>query len=373
MGVVSASDYPAEMLKYVEPGHCPNLSSDAANIGPARTCSPPPWSPVGTEYWEQFRALSGLLRNAPDRPSSGITEVISLLLGVSADAYLDSISIEGERKRAQAQIQSLEHEVGLNIYEFVEQFADAAAFSEFAKKHVCSTPYGGDGDLRVYPASSVIRQDRRTLTTSATATTLVTGKPVALGIATDPQAWEWSSDVIKRACYVRDPFGSDAQSLSEPLGMGFEGFRLLKEDAVFAWGRRSDERSSFSNVLNVEHKVAHPGPRSAKDQHQVLAVPQYRQFCSVGPPFRWTATQSRIHEGQAGRAGHLAGDLAQTFAFQRPHALRRCPGTAGPGPDVELSGAGSPDLVGRERGLQHVGPRIFRACGASSRQRDADR
>jgi hypothetical protein len=256
-GDVSANGYPAEMLKHVEPGSISELVERRRQYRAGANVFAAAMVAGRDGYWDQFRALTGLLKNTSE--SRGITEVTTLLMGVSADDYLRSLSIEAERERAQAQIQSLEREVGLNIYEFVEQFADAAAFSEYAKKHVCSTAYEGHGDLRVYPASSVIRQDRRTLTTSATATTLVKGKSVALGIATDPQAWGWSSDVIKQACYVRDPFGSDAKHQSEPLGMGFEGVRLLKEDAVFSWGRRSDERSSFSNVLNVEHKVAHQG------------------------------------------------------------------------------------------------------------------
>ena len=185
----SGSNYPAEIRQHVEPGSLPQLVERRRQYRAGANVFAAALVACRDGHWNQFLGLSDLLRSTPDRASLGITEVTQLLMGVSADEFLDSMSREEERHRAQAQIRSLEREVGLNIYGFVEQFADAAALSEFAKSHVCPTAYSGTGHLVVYPASSVVRQDRRTLTTSATATTLVTGRPVALAIATDPQAW----------------------------------------------------------------------------------------------------------------------------------------------------------------------------------------
>jgi len=279
-------NYPVEMLSYIEPGSLAALVQRrryyraGANLFAAALVA------CRDGYWDQFDGLSLLLK----KPSGlGISEVTSLLMRVSADECLDNMSKLTERERSQTQIRCLEREVGLNIYDFVEQLADAAAFYRFANEYICPTGFAHDGGLLVFPASSVIRQDRRTLTTSATATTLVSGKPVALGIAMDPQAWGWSSDVIGQTCYVRDPFtleepfpSSQGQhTASEPLGLGFDGVRFLKEDAVFAWGPRSDERSSFNNVLNVRHRVAHPGL-----EEQRISV-EFSLCRSIGSSVMW--------------------------------------------------------------------------------------
>ena len=116
----------------------------------------------------------------------------NLTLGMTAPDYLDRISSSPEQRAlARRQVERLECDVGLNIYDFVDELADGAAFDQFSKDYLRNPP-PATGSLTVFPVSSIIRQDSKTLLTTATVTTLVRGEFATLRRVVDPQWWSVS-------------------------------------------------------------------------------------------------------------------------------------------------------------------------------------
>lgn len=208
-------------------------------------------------YSQQFDALTRVLAEETGARRPGFSTVTALMLGRTAPEYLAQVaSSDQQRRRARTQLERLEGDVGLNLYDFVEELADAAAFQQFAQDYLLE-PSPGAGSLTVFPVSSVIRQDSRTLLTNATVTTLVQGDFATLCTVADPQMWSRSSDVIRVAQYVADAF--DLSPVHEeaipPVGTGFPGTRLLNEKAELSWGENDDQQGVFRNVLNIRHRV----------------------------------------------------------------------------------------------------------------------
>jgi hypothetical protein len=259
-------DYPSELEDYIVPGSLSYLRQlrreyrAGANIFAAALVA------CRDGFWRQFAALLKVMQEESSAAPLGFSSVTSLTLGMTAPDYLDRISSSPhQRELARRQVERLECDVGLNIYDFVDELADAAAFDRFSKAYLRHPPPAG-GSLTVFPVSSIVRQDSKTLLTTATVTTLVQGEFATLCRVVDPQWWSRSSDVIQHAAYVSDPFSlaSVRSSRLPPLGAGFTGTRLLDEAAVMSWGENNDQQGSFRNVLNIQHTVG--------DQDQFIDV-----------------------------------------------------------------------------------------------------
>jgi hypothetical protein len=194
------------------------------------------------EQWADFRRLKELIARQSqesDEPSM-FDAAASEALGMSTQELLDTLPEDRDaRREARNEIAKLEDEVGLNIYDFVEEFADAVAFEQF-----WPTP---EGRPLVYPASSVIRQDTSTLTTTATVTTLVRGPFEMLVRAVDPRYWPLASDVMKSTCYVEDALTLTrvAPDVESPPPA------LLEETCELSWGSDGGI-STFNQVLVIE-------------------------------------------------------------------------------------------------------------------------
>jgi hypothetical protein len=158
--------------------------------------------------WAQARA-------EPDTVGS-FSQAAEGILGRPAPDYLDAMTRSGWEAAA-GQVAKLEREVGLNLYGFTEEFADAVAYVTFAKDSMDSSKDGsedrgwglGRRGATVYPVSTVIQQEAASLVTSATATTVVEGDFGTLCRAVDRRCWCLCSDVIKRTKVVVGPFDLD--------------------------------------------------------------------------------------------------------------------------------------------------------------------
>jgi hypothetical protein len=195
---------------------------------------------------ELERALKALEASRSTRRDglSFSDNVTQSTMGHAPDVVLHLLA-EDDWDRTAEGLRRLERDVGLDLNVFVRDMADAVAMLEcgFDDTKAATT---------VYPVSSVIRQDSRTLTTTATVTTLVRGDFDVLRRAVDPQGWALASDVISRARYISDPF--TLSPLAEPPepGSGSGARMLLEEDATMSWGANGDRQNSFHNVLRID-------------------------------------------------------------------------------------------------------------------------
>jgi hypothetical protein len=203
--------------------------------------------------WAEFEDLQRLLAEQAKRTANGndICGATALTLGQSAPDFLRTLTDSGDRERVSDQVAKLEDEVGLDLRDFVEEFADAAAFMEYAE-NTAPRP-AGPGGVTVYPVSSVIRQNTRTLATTATVTTIVKGDFDTLCTALDPRNWPLGNDVVTRTRYVGDSFLRTPVSEDEwpPTGEGYAEARYLEETAELMWGGDPSQRASFENVLLI--------------------------------------------------------------------------------------------------------------------------
>lgn len=250
--------YPRELLEYLPLERQEELSRlrrdyrSGGNLFAAAmvACRDNDWEQV-----EEIRKITVARRGKHDFSRA----IAPLFDNKSAPELLTSWSAPQTRQGHATQIRNLEAEVGMNIHDFILQFADAAAFQVFSRK----TSLGGgpvvtgETALTVLPVTSVVAQNTATLATKATVTTIVTGEFEQLRRVTDPLAWACSSDVVQSCRYVADPF-PDSGAAAAPqgeLGMGFDGARLLEEQASLSWGEGNDQHASFHNILRVQHSV----------------------------------------------------------------------------------------------------------------------
>ncbi|MDN5762277.1 MAG: hypothetical protein L0H41_08180 [Microlunatus sp.] len=222
--------------------------------------------------WPQFQAILEVLTRDEVTDRMGFASVTELMFGQPPRQYLASMvgavnrgSGEQQWKRASKQIARLEDEVGLSIYDFVEDLASAVAFQKFV---VETDDADGDHPLTVFPVSSRIFQDTDELWTSATVTTLAKGDFETFCRVTEPSLWSRSSDVITKSSYVEDPFSLvPAPPSTAPLDNGED--RLLYEEAAISWGRDQSRQSVFRNVLNVARSVR-AGPADAESSIDIV-------------------------------------------------------------------------------------------------------
>jgi hypothetical protein len=214
--------------------------------------------------WEEFEQLQSLLDEQVKKRSDGdrdISSATAATLGQAAPDFLQSLTTSQDRARVSDQVAKLEDEVGLSLRDFVEEFADAAAFMEFNEAQ--GLPSVGSERVTVYPVSSVIRQNARTLATTATVTTVVRGDFDTLRVAVDPRNWPCGNDVVTATRFVTDPFLRTpvAEDASLLPGDGCHGcrrtgarcreFHFLEETAVLSWGGDPSQHATFENVLSV--------------------------------------------------------------------------------------------------------------------------
>ena len=95
------------------------------------------------------------------------------------------------------------------------EFADTVAFFQTWDAMPARKPAG---KLTVYPTASVVVQDAETLTTTATATTLVMTKDFdRITDTIEPSHWARESDVFQRSRYVMDDSaGAPMRSRARP-------------------------------------------------------------------------------------------------------------------------------------------------------------
>jgi hypothetical protein len=171
-----------------------------------------------------------------------------LALGMDVMEFLESLHTGAKDSAlAREQIRKLEDEIGLGLYDFVEEFADAIAFATFWQAPA-------DTAL-VYPASSVICQNTSTLTTTATVTTLIKGDFATLCRSMDPQCWMLASDVMTATYYVADRFTLE-RAQRPPAGTPLTEPMLLAESCAISWGENGNS-STFDQVLWIDKFHAH--------------------------------------------------------------------------------------------------------------------
>lgn len=201
--------------------------------------------------WHQAQALVKLIEasGADRKDAFGISYVMEVALGLRAPDMIGQL--RGLDGRAERQLQLLEDEVGLDLLTFVTELADAVAFVDAAQE---MEGLGAARGSRVYPVSSMIRQDSGSLTTMSTVTTLVTTEFDKLVTALDPRNWARGSGVIRSTGFLRDPFNVETLPEEEipPIGAGIESPALLHEDVHLTWGGGRGQEARFENVLWID-------------------------------------------------------------------------------------------------------------------------
>jgi hypothetical protein len=203
--------------------------------------------------WPEAETLTGRLEDQADGESveAQFTQNTELVLGRQAHDFLWWLIHEDRRERTVDELARLQAEVGLNLYDFVEDFTDAVAFADFSR--------GVNGaPMRALNSSCVVRQDTNTLTTTATVTALVNTNFELLARAIDPLCWPRCSDVIKRTDYVEGPFDLSPKAYETKPGQGFETSRYLFEDVEVYWGDEQIQTGRFRNVLRIDKFVVKP-------------------------------------------------------------------------------------------------------------------
>ena len=206
--------------------------------------------------WPEAEQLADRVEGqAGSKDDPPFTDMSQSLLGMTAGAFLRWVLRDEQRKaRIWEELRKLEEEVGLNLSEFVEDFADAVAFANF-REQCGARP-------TMLTSSSVIRQNANTLTTTATVTALVENKFNVLVNALDPLGWSKCSDVIEKTEYLKDPFDLTSRRDDTRLGQGFGDCRFLFEQVGINWGNDEDQIAEFRNVLAIDKFSVHPDLKS---------------------------------------------------------------------------------------------------------------
>jgi hypothetical protein len=171
-------------------------------------------------------------------------------LGAAAGEYVGRIGAAGEdgRRKIAASLCRLQDEVGLSLPEFVAEFADTVAFFQTWDDAGARKPAG---KLTVYPAASVVVQDADTLTTTATATTLVMTKDFdRLTDTIEPSHWARESDVFLRSRYVTDDSAGAPKTVARS-STGHEATELLEEQVIVTSGVDPAPVAEFHNVIKI--------------------------------------------------------------------------------------------------------------------------
>jgi hypothetical protein len=201
------------------------------------------------ERWPEADALADLLeQEAGDEGFQAAEEfntTSASVLGRKAPDFLRWLVEPDRQGRTAEDLRRLQAEVGLNLYDFVEDFADTVAFADFKREL--------EAPDTLLTSSCIVRQDTNTLTTTATATTLVQTTFDVLRRSIDPLGWPDCSDVIQEKRYVAGAFDLSTVGEDRALGQGYKGEpRLLFEKVGVQWGLDDVQTGEFQNVLTVD-------------------------------------------------------------------------------------------------------------------------
>jgi hypothetical protein len=261
--------------------------------------------------WDEVGDLRHLLdgRAAGSRP------------GQAAQTMLAAMLQPRDGARVGQQLARLEEEVGLGIGELAEALADAVAFAN-GTGALGLWRSAGQGPT-VNPVAAVVRQDARTLTTTAVATTVVQGELDALGRTIDPRCWPRSSEVVQTARLVGDAFALDPLPVDRvpAIGQGWDGARLLEETAAISWGGHASQQAWFHNVLRID--------RFSVDHRLATIDLEFSLSRSIDSRVLWDKRAGGIvlDEGSvrvrplAGHGWRVTGTKTLRFADRTPSAL----------------------------------------------------
>lgn len=164
------------------------------------------------------------------------------------DFLSDIADKRGETAAREAErLSKLSVEVGLPLTTFMEEFANAVAFTR-------SLPTSAGGAaLTVLPTSSVTVQDARSLLTTITVTALVKTQDFrALCVGMDPQCWSMCSQAFKDSTYIDSSDYRPRPRRPDRVGRTFSSSpRLLEERVRIVWGISKQEIGYFHNLLNI--------------------------------------------------------------------------------------------------------------------------
>jgi hypothetical protein len=200
--------------------------------------------------WPEAEALADRFEDQADSgplEAQQFTQDTELVLGRQAHDFLKWLTDRDRQDRTFEELRKLQAEVGLNLYDFVEDFTDAVAFASFSKGRP-----GAPEKVRALTSSCVVRQDTNSLTTTATVTALVDTKFELLARAIDPLCWDNCSDVIKKTEYVEGPFDLSKKAYRTEPGQGFKKRRYLFENVQVSWGDEQIQTGTFENVLRID-------------------------------------------------------------------------------------------------------------------------
>jgi hypothetical protein len=201
--------------------------------------------------WPEADVLANLLEEQAGDDGFQATQEFNTtaasVLGRKAPDFLRWLVEPDRQGRTAEDLCRLQAEVGLNLYDFVEDFADTVAFADF-KRELEAPP-------TLLTSSCIVRQDTNTLTTTATATTLVQTTFDVLRRSIDPLGWPKCSDVIRETKYVAGAFDLSAvEEEGRALGQGYDDDdpQLLFEKVGVQWGLDEVQTGEFQNVLTID-------------------------------------------------------------------------------------------------------------------------
>lgn len=179
--------------------------------------------------------------------------------------------------RPSEQVTRLESEIGLSIQQLTGNLADIMSFS--VGRGFAWSPSA----IQVYPVSTIVSQDTRSLATTATVTTIVRGHFSDLVRGIEPANWQDFTDIIEESVFVDGPLTLNAQE-------GLTGFTfsdgvvtanpeplLLREKVQIGWENTPDQQSHYDNVLNI----------SARADGDEAADVRYSLCRSIDSSFLW--------------------------------------------------------------------------------------
>ena len=300
-----------------------------------------------TQEGQEFGQLLGMLDQlepakdgslAEDANFSNVTEnIMSLSAAQFARSWFGN-----DPDRARHEVQRLESEIGISLYDFVDQLTSAVAFESFTETLPAVFGSRQDGDIVIYPVTTLVRQDTETLVTTATVTTLAKADFEDLCRVSEPANWQESSQVIWTSRYVTKPFDftesavrpellePPTQDLGRPGRSRSSDWLLLQERARLAWDRGWNNQTQFENILYVR------GTRGLADR------PDYKSFdvdyalCrSIDSRMLWDCQEGglELDEGYL-KVRPLGADITNTWRTTTRKVIRfsdRTPASGGRG------------------------------------------
>ncbi|MDA0167082.1 hypothetical protein OM076_42875 [Solirubrobacter ginsenosidimutans] len=161
--------------------------------------------------------------------------------------------VPNTREAVSQALNRLEDEVGVTIDGYIAAFADTVMFMDLWRE---TNHWDPSQPVTIFPSFSVTTQDAATLTTSVTATALVTpAEFLCITRAIDPRRWQKLSDQFHRVRFVMDEFATQAEEIETPIGEGLRARTrpyLVEEKVGVASDVVGAEVGYFHNVLQID-------------------------------------------------------------------------------------------------------------------------